>query len=200
MGVAEGMDKLSWLQSSHMGDHHEQQGIGRDVERHAQEQVGTALIQLQTQFTLSHIELEQRVARRQFHRGHLSDIPRADHDAAAVGRAFYLVDDLGYLVDGATIAVGPGAPLTAIDGTQVTVLVGPFIPDAHAVLLQPAHIGVATQEPQQFVDDGLEMHLLGCEQRETVGEVAAQLIAEHAARTGPCAVLLVHTIFHHMLD
>ena len=138
------------------------------------------------------------MARRQLHCGHFSNIPSTHHDTAAIGRVFDLVNDLCNLVDGSTIAIGPSAPLAAIDGTQVSILVGPLVPDAYAMLLQPSHIGVTTQEPQQFIDDGLEVHLLGRQQGESVGQIAAQLIAEHTACACSRAVFLVHTVFHHM--
>ena len=60
----------------------------------------------------------------------------------------------------------PGAPLLAVDRAQFAVRVRPFVPDADAVLLQPAHVGVAAQEPQQLVDDGLQVQLLGGDQRK----------------------------------
>ena len=105
--VAEGVDKLPWLQACDVSHHHAQQRVARDVERHAQEQVGAALIELQTQFAVGDIELEDGVAWRQLHRGDLSHIPRAHHDAARVGGVLYLVNHLANLVDMAPVIVGP---------------------------------------------------------------------------------------------
>ena len=68
------------------------------------------------------------------------------------------------------------------------------------MLLEPAHVGVAAQEPQQLIDDGFEVHFLGRQQGKAVRQIAAQLIAEYATRARSRAVLLVHTMFHHMLD
>ena len=48
---------------------------------------------------------------------------------------------------------GPAAPLVAVDGPEVAVLVGPLVPDADAAVLQPLHVGVAAQEPQQLGED-----------------------------------------------
>src|ERR1700712_2603782 len=42
----------------------------------------------------------------------------------------------------------PGAPLLTVDRAELARLVGPLVPDRDPALLQPAHIGVATQEPQ----------------------------------------------------
>ena len=48
---------------------------------------------------------------------------------------------------------GPTAPLLAIDGAKVAILIGPFIPDRNAVLLQIRDVRIAFQEPEQFDDD-----------------------------------------------
>jgi hypothetical protein len=60
-------------------------------------------------------------------------------------------------------------------------LVGPFVPDRYALLLQPPDIAVATQEPKQFENDRFDMKLLGCEQRKALAEVEAQLTSEHSS-------------------
>ena len=39
MGIAKGMDKLTGLVSGDLGNHHRQQSIGSDVERHTQENI-----------------------------------------------------------------------------------------------------------------------------------------------------------------
>jgi hypothetical protein len=47
------------------------------------------------------------------------------------------------------------------------------------MLAQPGDVGVAPQEPQQLVDQRAHVDLLGRHQREAVGEIDAQLVAEH---------------------
>ena len=96
------------------------------------------------------------------------------------GLVLQLPHDLGDLVDVAAVGRRPGAPLHAVDRAEVAVGAGPFVPDRHAALLQPARIAVAAQEPQQLEDDGLEVDLLRRHQREALGEVEAHLVAEHA--------------------
>ena len=54
-----------------------------------------------------------------------------------------LVHDQRDLVDRAAVRCRPGAPFGAVDRAEIAVLVRPFIPDADAVLLQVADIGVA---------------------------------------------------------
>ena len=87
--------------------------------------------------------------------------------------------------------------MRAIDRPQLAILVGPFVPDADAMLLEPMDIGFAAQEPEQFIDDGFEMHLLGGDQRKTVGQVEAHLMAEDRARAGAGAVALFHALGEH---
>src|SRR5437899_2601586 len=82
----------------------------------------------------------------------------------------------------------------------LAVLVGPLVPDRHAALLQPAHIGFAAQEPQQLVDDRLQVQLLGGEQREAVLEREAHLAAEHRERAGPGAVRLAGAALEQLLQ
>ena len=48
------------------------------------------------------------------------------------------------LVDRSAVIVWPRAPLIAVDMAQVAVSIGPFVPDAYAMLLQVLHVGVAT--------------------------------------------------------
>lgn len=61
------MDELTGFQPCHLRHHLEQEGIRGDVERYAQETIGTALVHLQTQLSVRHVKLEEHVARRQVH-------------------------------------------------------------------------------------------------------------------------------------
>jgi hypothetical protein len=78
--------------------------------------------------------------------------------------------------------------LLAVDRAEIAILVGPFVPDAHLAVLQPADIGVAAQEPQQFDDDRSDVELLGGEQGKARREIEAHLVPEHRARAGAGAV------------
>ena len=97
------------------------------------------------------------------------------------------------------LAVRPGAPLMAIDRAEFAIGVGPFVPDGDAAFLQPAHIGVAAEEPEQLVDDGLHMQLLGGDQRKAVREIEAHLVAEDRKRAGAGAVAFFHARLEHRL-
>ena len=72
-------------------------------------------------------------------------------------------------------------------------LIGPLIPNADTVVLQILHIGVALQEPQQFVNDGFQMHFLGSDQWETIFKIETHLMAKHADGACAGAVVALHT-------
>ena len=198
--VAKGVDELAGLQSGHLCHHHGQKGVGGDVERHPQEGVGAALVELQRKFTLSHIELKEGMAGGEVHIVEVGHVPCAHNDAARIGIVLDVVDRLRNLVDEAAVVARPRAPLVAVDVAQAAVGVGPFVPYAHAVLLQVGHISVAAQEPQQFVDYRFEMELFCGEQWESVGEVESHLVAEHASGSGSGAVGFLHSLGEDVLQ
>src|SRR5688572_20825887 len=76
--IAEGVDELTRFQAGYLRDHHRQQRVTGDVERHAEEDVSRTLIQLARQSSIRHIELEEAVAWRQGHPGNVRDVPRTD--------------------------------------------------------------------------------------------------------------------------
>ena len=184
------VDELAGAEAAGLGDHQRQQGVGGDVERHAEEHVRAALIQLAGEFPVRHIELEEAVAGRQGHLVNLAGIPGGHQQAAAVGMAADHVDDIRELVDAPAVRRGPGAPLMAVDRPQVPVLVRPLVPDGHAVVLEILDVGIPGDEPEELVDDRFEVDLLGGQQREAGAEVEAHLVAEHALRAHTGAVRL----------
>jgi hypothetical protein len=88
----------------------------------------------------------------------------------------------------------------AVDRPEVAVLVGPLVPDRDAAILQPAHVGVAAQEPHELADDRAQVQPLGRDDREALGQVEAHLVAEDAAGAGARAVALVDPVGHHVVD
>ena len=58
------------------------------------------------------------------------------------------------------------------------------------MLVEIADVRLAAEEPQQLVDDRLEVQLLGRHQRKAVGQVEPHLVAEDAPRAGAGAVAL----------
>ncbi len=78
----------------------------------------------------------------------------------------------------------------AVDGAEVAVLIRPFVPDFDARLVQGLDVGVAGEEPQQLMDDGFQVQLLGRQKREAGAQVEPHLITENAHRPGAGAVAL----------
>src|SRR5438309_9853469 len=108
------------------------------------------------------------------------------------------MDDLRDLFDRAPFRQGPAAPLRAVHRPELAVRVGPLVPDGDAALLQPADVGLASQEPEQLVDDRLEMNFLGGQQRKAGRQVESHLPAEGGQRAGARAVVLSVTVLEHV--
>ena len=103
--IAEGVDEFAGLQTRDLRDHHCEQGVGGDIERHAEKQVGAALVELAAQLAILGAELKEHVARRQRHLPDLGRIPCA-HDQPPALRIFSKpLDDVVDLID-----VRPSAP------------------------------------------------------------------------------------------
>ncbi|MOA38626.1 hypothetical protein D3C78_1603310 [compost metagenome] len=118
--------------------------------------------------------------------------------AAGIGIGFQGLDQKRDLVDMASVRRRPGAPLCAIDGAEIAVFVSPFIPDGNAIFLEIGNIGIALQEPQEFMDDRAQMQLLGGENRKTLRKVETHLVTENRARARAGAVPAVGAGFHDM--
>src|SRR5579863_3174847 len=104
--------------------------------------------------------------------------------------AFDFRDNPGDLVVGPAVRALPGAPLFAVDGTEFAIGVRPLVPDADAILLQITDVSIAVKEPDEFVDDRLQMQPLGGEQRKAGAEIEAQLAAKQRANARACPVAL----------
>ena len=61
VGVASGVDEVATLETADLCHHLKEKGIGGDVERHTEEGVGTTLVELEGEFAIGNIELEQTV-------------------------------------------------------------------------------------------------------------------------------------------
>ena len=175
-------------------DHACQQGVGRDVEGHAQEGVRRPLVQLAGELAVGHVELEERVARGQGHVLEFGDVPGRDDVPARVRVGLQVLDEFGDLVDVAAVGRGPGTPLDPVNGTEFAVGVGPFVPDGDALVLHPFDVRVAAEEPEQLHRHGLEMHPLGGDQREALAQVKAELAAKNAQGAGAGAVRFVRAV------
>ena len=85
---------------------------------------------------------------------------------ARIGIGFDLFQDLSDLVDVCSIGRRPGTPLMSVNRAEIAILVGPLVPDRHAVFLQVAGICVAVEKPQKFMNDRTQMQFFGGQQGE----------------------------------
>ena len=158
--VAEGMHEMARFQARDLRDHVREHRVAGDVERHAEEEVRAALIQLAAEASVGRdVELEERVAGGQGDLVGFLGIPAGDDQAAAGRVALDLFDHAADLVDAVVREGAVGllrrpeiAPLMAVDGAEVAggaaelgALLGggPFVPDADAALGEPGVLGAA---------------------------------------------------------
>ena len=105
--IAESVHKVARTEAANLCHHHGEERIRSDIERHTEEDVGRALIELAAETPVCNIELEETMARRQSHILNLGRVPCRHHKATAVGIVLDLVDEVGNLVDSAATTVGP---------------------------------------------------------------------------------------------
>ena len=192
--VAERVHELTGLKPGHLRHHQRQQRVGGDVERHAEEDVGRALIELTGEPTVGDVELEQAVARRQRHLVDIGRVPGRDDEAARVRIAADGGDHARDLIDHAAVGRRPGAPLPAIDRSELAARIRPLVPNGDAMLVEIFDVGVAGEEPEQLVDDRSQVQLLGGGEREAAREVEAHLMTEHRQRAGAGAIVLLSAV------
>ena len=87
------------------------------------------------------------MAWRQRHLVHLARIPCAYEHPSGVRVVLYRLNDFGELVDFPAVRGWPTAPLMSVYRAQISVLVGPFIPNGHFVLLKILDVGISAYEP-----------------------------------------------------
>ena len=211
MHIAERVDEVPNPEIAHLRDHVSEKRVGGDVEGHAEKDIRAALVELATQASVAHIELEKCVTRRQGHAafphivlrtdalvGKERGIPRGNDQPPGVRRSFDLLYHTADLVDRGTIRTCPASPLPAVDRTQIPILRRPLIPDTHTILLQGGDVCGALQKPQEFVDDGTCVELLCGKQREPLAQIHSQLPPKHAERPRACAVFLTFAVLVHI--
>src|SRR5690606_534537 len=93
---------------------------------------------------------------------------------------------------------GPGAPLYAIYRPEVAVFICPFVPDTYSAFLQPFHIGLTAQEPQELDNDGTQVKLFGRHQRETLAQIEPHLVAEYRPCAGSRSIAFLVAMHIHM--
>ena len=207
MRITQGMHEIARLQVTHLGHHQRQQRIGSNIERHAEEDITAALIQLTAQLAVGYIELKQAVARRQrlLARRRIGirrdrrirqyrRVPGADHQASRVRVALDFFQHLADLVNHSAVRGFPATPLLTINRAQLALRGRPAIPDGYPVFFQVTDIGVTGQEPQQLVNNRAQVQFLGGEHGETLAQVVTHLIAKHRIGAGTGTVFLVGAV------
>ena len=147
-----------------------------------------------------HTKLKQTVTGRESHTIHLRHIPGADDVTTTPGIFLQPANEAIDLINAATVAIRPMAPLRTVHGPQFAVFISPFIPDSHAIFLQITHIGAAHEEPQQLVNDGAQMQFFRGETGEPFSQIKTNLTSENAngSRTG--AILTGHAMRQHIIQ
>ena len=147
VNISAGPDKVAWLQPGDLGHHHGEQGIRRDVERDAQKDVATSLVQLAGELPVCDIKLKQDMAGRQVHQVEFAHVPGAYQQTPRIGILFDCLDDLGDLVNMPAVGGRPGAPLVPVDMSEIALFVRPLIPDSYPMFLEVFDIGVSVEKP-----------------------------------------------------
>jgi hypothetical protein len=140
------------------------------------------------------------MTRHKRHLGKVSNVPGADYQSPAVRVCLYLPDNIGKLVVNFAVGSFPGSPLLAIYRPQFTVLVCPLVPDAYPIFRKVAYVGFTFYEPQQFMDNTLNVKLLGCNQRKPMLQVETHLVTENAPGSSTSAVSFVNSLVQNMLQ
>ena len=83
---------------------------------------------------------------------------------------------------------------------QISVLVGPFIPDGDPIFVEIANIRIARQKPQKFVDNRLHMEFFRGQHRKALRKVKPHLMAENGTCAGACPVAAFHAIINNALE
>ncbi len=199
VGVAERVHEIARLEAGDLSNHRHQKGIGSNVERHTQEDVCRSLIELAGELAVGNVELEEQMAGGQRHLVELPDVPGVHDEPATVRIGANLFDDVGELVDRAAVAGLPRAPLFPVHRPQVASLVGPCVPDRDAMLGEVPGVGVAGNEPQQLMENGSSVQLLGGHHGESLGEIESHLMAKHAAGSDARPIGLGDAFVEHTL-
>jgi len=88
--------------------------------------------------------------------------------------------------------------LSAINRAQVTVFIGPGIPDVHIVVPEVLDVRITRQKPQKLMNNAFEENLPGCDQRKSLGQIEPQLGAENAFGAGAGSIAARHAVFENV--
>ena len=114
--IAERVNELANFQPTNMRDQMSQQGIGTDIERHAEKRIGRTLIELTVKqrgtsptvregSSLLNLELKQSVTGRQVDVIAFARVPAADDQTARIRIRFDLVKQTRDLIDSVKLRI-----------------------------------------------------------------------------------------------
>src|SRR5690625_2339149 len=147
MTIATSPDELAGIEARLLCEHVDEEGIGGDVKRHAEEAVGTALVQLAGELAAGHVKLKQKMARGERHLIKLANVPGADDHPSRIRVRTYSLDNRLHLVDHAAVGRFPSSPLFAVDGAEIAGLLRPVHPHCNSVHLASVDVLIAVQKP-----------------------------------------------------
>ena len=82
-----------------------------------------------------HVKLKEGVTGRQCHLIQFAWVPGRDDVASALGLGLDLLDNLVDLVERGPIWPAPVAPLSTVDPTEIALVIRPFIPNGHLIVV-----------------------------------------------------------------
>jgi len=198
MSITQCMDKFTCLKPCMLCHHHQEERIRGNVKGNSQEDIGTSLVELTGKFPIGNVKLEEDVAWRKCHIVQLTYVPGTNYMPPGIGVLLNRIQHLAYLVDMCPIRCRPASPLVPIYMAQLSIFIGPFIPDLYPMVVEVSCIGIAIEKPEQLMNDGFQVKFFGGHQWETILQVKAHLVTKSTYGTGPCTVLLAGSVLQHM--
>jgi hypothetical protein len=150
MDVPKRVNEIAGFEITNGSHHVRQQRIRGNVERHSKEQISASLVKLTAQLSFLHVKLEHCVAGRKRHPAEFARVPGSDDQPSAVRIFADFIHNTLNLIDRPSIGSAPVAPLRPVHPAEVTVLVGPFVPDSDSMIRQESYVGFAAYKPKQF--------------------------------------------------
>src|SRR4030095_7064832 len=104
------------------------------------------------------------------------------------------------LINRPPIRRAPIAPLRAVNTSEISLCVCPFIPNGHSIFPKVADVGFAAEEPEEFVKNRASVKLLRREQRKSLGEIVADLRTKNGISTRAGPIGLVLAVVEHVTE
>ena len=92
--------------------------------------------------------------------GQILNVPGVEKNASTLRTIPEALEHVVNLINLATVSGWPLNPLSTVERTQITRVSRPFVPNRNPIFTQPLGVGVATQKPNQLINDTFKVHLL----------------------------------------